>query len=158
VSRRTRRSRVVRHPSNRARRERTLATLRPCQTPSGQLLRPDREEHPIARFDPRPFISCAGWTLSVTTAEKPNWKHWYIVQAKCADDPDFDRFADLIEAEGYIARFEGIAYRYLRVDKFLYWTSRSLWTPGQNINRRPAADVEGQPDHEQMSLLADARG
>jgi hypothetical protein len=30
--------------------------------------------------------------------------------------------------------------------------SRSLWTPGQNLNRRPAADVEGQPEHEQGRL------
>jgi hypothetical protein len=115
--------------------------------------------HPIARpFDPRPFIARAGWRLSVTTADKPNWRHYYIVQAHHEDDPDFRRFAALIEEQGYRARFEGIAYRYLQVEEFLYWTSRSLWTPGQNINRRPAADVEGQPDQEQMSLLADADG
>jgi hypothetical protein len=68
------------------------------------------------------------------------------------DDPDFRRFAELIEAEGYKAKFEGIRYTYLRVDNFLYWTSRSLWTPGQNINRRPVSDVEGQPEHEQATL------
>jgi hypothetical protein len=103
-----------------------------------------------AEFDPRPFIEEAGWKLSVTTADKPNWKHWYIVEAK--EGPDFRRFAELIEEQGYRARFEGVAYRYLRVDGYLYWTSRSLWTPGQNINRRPAADVEGQPEHEQARL------
>ena len=43
-------------------------------------------------------------------------------------------------------------YRYLRVREFLYWTSRSLWTPGQNLNRRPASDVEGDPAHEQTRL------
>jgi hypothetical protein len=105
-----------------------------------------------AEFDPRPFIARAGWTFSKTTADKPNWQHWYIVQAKHADDPDFRRLAELIEAEGYDARFEGVKYRYLKVDDFLYWTSRSIWTPGQNINRRPAADVEGQPEHEQVAL------
>lgn len=105
-----------------------------------------------AEFDLRRFIARAPWKLSVTTAEKPNWKHWYIVQAHFADDPDFRRFAELIEEQGYRARFEGIAYVYLRVDDFLYWTSRSLWTSGQNINRRPAADVEGQPEHEQTRL------
>ena len=66
--------------------------------------------------------------------------------------PDFRRFCELIEAEGYRARFEGIAYRYLRVDDHLYWASRSLWAPGQNLNRRPASDVEGDPAHEQTRL------
>ena len=100
-------------------------------------------------FDPRPFIERATWTFSKTTAEKPNWKHWYAVEAKHADDPDFRAFCELLEREGYRARFEGASYRYLRVDDYLYWTSRSLWTPGQNLNRRPFADVEGQPEHEQ---------
>jgi hypothetical protein len=58
----------------------------------------------------------------------------------------------VIESEGYVARFEGIAYRYLRVDDHLYWTSRSLWAQGQNINRRPWADVAGRPEHEQGRL------
>ncbi len=63
-----------------------------------------------------------------------------------SDDPDFRRFAELIESEGYVARFEKITYRYLRVDDHVYWTSRSLWTPGKNINRRrPWADVEANP-------------
>jgi hypothetical protein len=106
-----------------------------------------------ATFDPRPFIARAGWTLSTTTADKPNWKHWYIVEAHYADDPDFRRFADLIAAEGYDARFEGIKYRYLRVDDFLYWPSRSLFTPGHNLNRRPASDVAGLAEHEQATLL-----
>jgi hypothetical protein len=125
-----------------------------CQEPaSGPPIRPDREEQVIARpFDPRPFIARAGWTFARSVADWEGWQHWYIVQAKYADDPEFQRFADLIAAEGYHARFEGIKYRYLRVDEFLYWTSRSLWTPGQNINRRPAADVEGQPEHEQSTL------
>jgi hypothetical protein len=105
-----------------------------------------------ATFDPRAFIERAGWKLSVTTADKPNWKHWYIVEAKHADDPDFRRFADLIAAEGYDARFEGIAYRYLVVDEWIYWASRSLWTPGQNLNRRPALDVAGLAEHEQATL------
>jgi hypothetical protein len=38
------------------------------------------------------------------------------------------------------------------VADWLYWPSRSLWTPGQNLNRRPVADVEGQPEHEQRTL------
>ena len=105
-----------------------------------------------APFDPRAFIERAGWKLSTTTADKPNWKHWYIVEAHFADDPDFRRFADLIRDEGYDARFEGIRYRYLRVDDFLYWASRSLFTPGQNLNRRPFADVAGLRDHEQGRL------
>jgi hypothetical protein len=58
----------------------------------------------------------------------------------------------LIEAEGYLARFEGTRCRYLRVDDWLYWTSRSLYAPGQNLNRRPVADVEGQPEQEQARL------
>lgn len=73
-------------------------------------------------------------------------------RAKHADDPDFATFAALIAEQGYTARFEGIKYRYLRVDDYLYWLSRSLFTPGQNINRRPAADLEGQPEHEQGTL------
>jgi len=105
-----------------------------------------------APFDPTPFIARANWTFSKTTADKPNWKHWYAVEAKHADDPDFRRFCELIESEGYRARFEGIAYTYLRVGDFLYWTSRSLFAPGQNLNRRPAADVEGDPAHEQATL------
>jgi hypothetical protein len=40
-------------------------------------------------------------------------------------------------ADGYVARFEGIAYRYLRVDEFLYWTSRSLWTPARTSTADP---------------------
>lgn len=111
----------------------------------------------MSTFDPRPFIARAGWTLSKTTEHLPDWKHWYIVEAKEAD-PDFRRFLDLIAAEGYDARFEGAKYKYLVVDEFVYWPSRSLFTPGQNINRRPASDVEGRPEHEQATLLADADG
>jgi hypothetical protein len=55
-------------------------------------------------------------------------------------------------AGGYQARFEAIQYPYLRVDDWLYWRSRSLWTPGQNLNRRPWADVAGQSEHEQTTL------
>jgi hypothetical protein len=105
-----------------------------------------------APFDPRAFIERATWTFSKTTADKADWKHWYCVEAKHADDPDFRRFAHLIESEGYVARFEGIRYRYVRVDDFLYWTSRSLFSPGQNLNRRRFADVEGRPEHEQGRL------
>jgi len=113
----------------------------------------------MTTFDPRPFIERASWTFASSVADKANWKHEYAVEAKHADDPDFRRFADLIESEGYVARFEGIKYRYLRVDDCLFWTSRSLWTPGQNLNRRPFADVEGQPEHEQATLpgMAEAR-
>ncbi len=101
-----------------------------------------------AEFDPRPFIARAGSTFARTVPDKP---HEYAVEAKEAD-PEFRRFAELIEAEGYRARFEGIRYRYLRVDDFLYWPSRSLWTPGQNLNRRPASDVAGLAEHEQATL------
>jgi hypothetical protein len=102
-------------------------------------------------FDPRPFIEKAGWRYAKSVAEKPNWQHYYCVEAIEADE-DFRRFAELIEREGYVAKFEGSRYTYLRVDDFLYWTSRSLWTSGQNINRRPWADVAGQPEHEQTTL------
>jgi hypothetical protein len=117
-------------------------------TPSRRPSRPTPTSDEEATFDPRPFIARAGWKLSTTTAEKPNWKHWYIVQAHYVDDPDFQRFADLIVAEGYVASFEGIRYRYLRVDAFIYWPSRSIFTPGQNLNRRPASDVAGLAEHE----------
>ena len=100
-------------------------------------------------FDPRPLIERATWTFAKTVPDKP---HEYAVEAHYPDDPDFRAFAELIESEGYRAAFEGIAYRYLRVDDHVYWTSRSLWTPGQNLNRRPFADVEGQPAHEQGRL------
>jgi hypothetical protein len=73
-----------------------------------------------------PFIERAGWRFAKSVPDKPQ-----------AQDPDFRRFAELIESEGYRARFEGASYRYLRVGRFVFWTSRSLWTPGQNINRRP---------------------
>jgi hypothetical protein len=94
-------------------------------------------------FDPRQFIRRASWTFASSVADRENWQHWYVVEAQHADDADFRAFCELIEERGYRARFEGASYRYLRVDDFLYWTSRSLWTPGQNINRRPVADVEG---------------
>ena len=103
-----------------------------------------------ATFDPRDFIARASWTFARTVPDKP---HAYIVEAQYADDPDFRAFADLIERQGYKARFEGASYRHLRVDEFVYWSSRSLWTPGQNLNRRPFADVEGDPQHEQSALL-----
>lgn len=94
----------------------------------------------------------AHWRLSTTTADKPDWKHWYAVESQHADDPDFRAFCKLIEAEGYTAKFEGAKYRYLVVDSFIYWTSRSLYAPGQNLNRRPASDVEGRAEHEQARL------
>ena len=76
----------------------------------------------MPEFDPRPFIERAKWTFARTVPDKP---HEYAVEAK-ENDPDFRAFADLIAAEGYNARFEGIRYRYLRVGDFLYWSSRSL--------------------------------
>jgi hypothetical protein len=105
-----------------------------------------------APFEPRPFIARAGWTLAKSVADKPNWRHEYAVQAKHADDPDFATFAALIAEQGYRARFEGITYTYLRVDDHIYWSSRSLFASGLNLNRRPWADVEGQPEHEQGTL------
>jgi hypothetical protein len=108
-----------------------------------------------APFDPREFIARAPWTLSKTTEHLPDWKHWYIVEAKFsgADLREFRRFVKLIADEGYDASFERIRYRYLRVDEFIYWTSRSAhWNPGVNVNRRPWADVEGRPEHEQTTL------
>jgi hypothetical protein len=41
---------------------------------------------------------------------------------------------------------------WLVIDDYLYWPSRSLNAPGQNLNRRPASDVEGRPEHEQATL------
>jgi chlorite dismutase len=109
-----------------------------------------------APFDPRRFIARAEWRLSKTTEDWPDWRHFYCVEGWYADDPemadDFRRFVEFIEAEGYVAHFEKIKYRYLRVDEFVYWTSRSIYSPGQNLNRRPCADVEGRPDHEQTTL------
>ena len=63
----------------------------------------------------------------------------------------------MIEAEGYRARFEGARYRYLRVDGFVYWASRSLWTPGRNLNRCPWADVAGSPSTSRRGSLCDAQ-
>ena len=103
-------------------------------------------------WDPRPFIARAKWTFAKTVEDWEGWKHEYAVEAKHPDDPDFRRFCETIETEGYEARFEKIKYRYVRVDDYLYWTSRSLWNPGQHLNRRPFADVEGDPEHEQTSL------
>jgi hypothetical protein len=105
-------------------------------------------------FDPRRFIKRAPWKLSSTTVDLPDWRHFYIVQAnfRGKDAADFRRFVKLIAEEGYEARFEGSKYRYLRVDSFLYWTSRSLYAPGVNLNRRPASDVEGRPELEQERL------
>jgi hypothetical protein len=106
-----------------------------------------------ASHDPRPFIESARWKLSTTTEHKPDWKHWYTVESWYADDPEgFAAFVALIENEGYLARFEKVTYRYCRVDEFVYWTSRSIYSPGQNLNRRPWADVEGRPEHEQGKL------
>jgi hypothetical protein len=107
-----------------------------------------------APFDPRDFIARAPWKLSATTKNLPDWKHWYIVEAHFSgrDAEDFRRFTDLIASEGYDARFESARYRYLVVDEFIYWPSRSLYAPGQNLNRRPASDVEGRPEHEQGRL------
>ena len=68
------------------------------------------------------------------------------------DAADFRAFVDLITEEGYDARFERISYRCLVVDDFLYWASRSLFAPGQNLNRRPSAEVEGRAEHEQTTL------
>jgi hypothetical protein len=101
------------------------------------------------RFDPTALIERVSWRFAATVPDKP---HEYAVEAHYPDDPDFRAFAEMIEAEGYQARFEGASYCYLRVDDHVYWTSRSLWTQGQNLNRRPWADVAGQPEHEQASL------
>jgi hypothetical protein len=84
--------------------------------------------------------------------ERPDKPHEYVVEAQHSDDPDFAAFGALIESEGYVARFEGASYRYLRVGDHVYWASRSLWTPGRNLNRRPWADVAGNPAHEQAAL------
>ena len=106
--------------------------------------------------DPRPFIARATWRFSKTTADWPNWKHWYAVQSQHADDPDFQRFLDLIRDEGYDARFEGSKYRYLRVDDFLYWVSRSLYAPGQNLNRRPPPTWQDSPSTSRERFPCDA--
>jgi hypothetical protein len=106
-------------------------------------------------FDPRPFIARAGWRLSKTTEDWPDWRHYYCVEA-IEDDPDFRRFIELIEAEGYVARFEGIKYRYLRVDDWLYWPSRSLWTRGQNLNRRPGLTLRAAPSTSRPRSRSDA--
>jgi hypothetical protein len=103
-------------------------------------------------FNPRAFIARANWTFASTVADWHDWPHEYAVEAKHEGDPDFARFVKLIAEEGYDARFEGHRYRYLAVDGFLYWSSRSLFSPGQNLNRRPASDVEGRPEHEQGRL------
>jgi hypothetical protein len=101
------------------------------------------------RFDPSALIARVSWRFAATVPEK---RHEYVVEAHYPDDPDFRTFAETIEREGYVARFEGTSYRYLRVGDYVYWPSRSLWTPGQNLNRRPWADVQGQPEHEQGRL------
>lgn len=66
-------------------------------------------------------------------------------RAKHADDPDFATFAALIAEQGYTARFEGIKYRYLRVDDYLYWLSRSLFTPGRTSTAGPQPTWRASP-------------
>ena len=104
-----------------------------------------------ATFDPRPFIARASWTLSRrprTSRTGSTGTAW----RRRRPTPDFRRFADLIEAEGYAARFEGIRYRYLRVDDFIYWASRSFLDARAEPQPSPRRRREGQPEHEQSSL------
>ena len=98
-----------------------------------------REETPISTLRPE-AVHRPRWLDALQDDRAPaRLEALVLVEANYEADPDFHCFADLIAAEGYDARFEGIRYRYLRVDDFLYWASRSLWTPGRTSTDDPRA-------------------
>jgi hypothetical protein len=74
-------------------------------------------------------VARAGWTFVKTVEDWGGWKHEYAVEAKYADDPDFRRLAELIEAEGYKAKFRGDSLHVPRVDDYLDETMLWLTLP-----------------------------
>jgi hypothetical protein len=63
---------------------------------------------------------------------------------------DLDRLLDLIDVHGYRGRFLSTVYRYLNIDGWRYWASRTAFPPpGVIINR---ANNERAPMSEQPQL------
>lgn len=71
-------------------------------------------------------IRSAARVVGVSRRSLTRWLAAGLAEKRIEDDPDFRRFAELIEQEGYVAKFEGTTYRYLRIGEDVFWTSRSL--------------------------------
>jgi hypothetical protein len=68
----------------------------------------------------------------------PEHPHEYLVRDRLADDLklEFDALLALIDAHGQDGQFRGHRWRYLSIDQWTYWASRSWYSPGPIINRR----------------------
>lgn len=98
---------------------------------SVQILEPQRwcpeNELPFARA----FIASARFTYAKSVPEAP---HEYCLRS-WVDSNDFDRFMILIAEHGYAGRFWKQRWRYLNVDEWRYWRSRTIDGTEDIVNR-----------------------
>jgi hypothetical protein len=91
-------------------------------------------------FDPRAFIARTEWTHARSV---PTFPHSYFVQPKDGAE-DFLAFVALINEQGEPRSFGKTRYRYLTIDGWTYWLSRSLYDrDALVVNRRLADDDQG---------------
>jgi hypothetical protein len=89
-----------------------------------------------ATFDPSAFVARVEWRHAKTVTRFP---HSYFVQPR--EDADaFLAFAELINKEGEPRTFGKSRYRYLTIDTWTYWVSRSWYDRGALIINRRLAD------------------
>lgn len=93
-----------------------------------------------ATYDPRPLIARVEWRQARSV---PRFPHYYAVQPS-EDADDFFAFAELIRTQGEPRLFGKTRYRYLTIDTWTYWLTRSLFDrDAVLINRRLADDDQG---------------
>src|SRR4051812_41181880 len=82
----------------------------------------------------RAFIEACRFTYAKSVPDAP---HEYCLRAWVPDEHQagYSLLRDLIAEYGYRGRFRRITYRYLNVDGYRYWESKTIDRTGDIINR-----------------------
>ena len=88
----------------------------------------------MTRDEARAFIAACRWQFASSVEAHPHWyslRRWLTPERQA----DFDRFAALIERDGYPGRFWQQQWTYLDVDEHKYWISTELFGDGLIVHR-----------------------
>lgn len=97
----------------------------------------------------REFIAACRWQYAASVPEHP---HEYSLRRWLSRErqPDFDRFAAMIDAHGEPGWFWRQRWVYLAVDERKYWQSNELFGDGGLILNR--ARIDEPDEHPQLGL------
>lgn len=93
------------------------------------------QDQDMSEANLRRFIATSKWKFAVTMRDTP---HEYTLRRETQDEAGFEQFVMYIRHHGYQQTFGGVAYTYLDIDGWQYWTMGAPLEETILINRAKA--------------------